>query len=688
MPQVTPTPAPFEWNGHNYLMKMLQDCDFLDRVDALRSWLGFPVSGNPFLLPQQSCVGMALDKSLGNRTNSAPNFRFDKIGLADVGSQPWLGPLTLDIVEGSQNLGTDKGARLKKRKLRKAGAGSSLAPYAAAVVNDPTLLPAVKGPAPTELSNPDPFGLKSGSRLDARPGKVVVDIEGMVPNLVSREDAQRICVARQALLEEQMRVREAENAPQAADGGRDDRRRSRALSTVSNAASSSARGDPRDSALSTRDSPTKRRISHFGLPSSRRNGSPVGNHNLDSRASSTPQGPGNMRSMVLTMAGLLHHPPAEPHPGLGPVLLQSDRPGGGVHPNPFLHTVSDVRPAQAEDLGLKITIRTPIAADASTMDRCSTAPLATQHLLRGSLRERNTQEHARRPSAYHPRAVTAPAKMPDAPSICSPSFPGQEACILHAPGQEKPTFRISCPRAALSSKEDEGEHRDSEYSPRGQGLSRKAGAELRALTAAGTAGRRQPPPREARLRRLARDVARHSAELRRLAREEEQLRKGLACCGDGYERPGGGEVRGELRERDRREETVTRMVARRCHDGGVRVVGLSDENATSRGCLAKKMVALVEDKRREIELKTFDLGVKRHELRCLRMVQKQERERQLALEMARRRAHLIDGQVRRIDTGSRINTSNHDLLSCWYMEHMFFALCFATLPIPLCKHWT
>ncbi|CAM9432759.1 unnamed protein product, partial [Hapterophycus canaliculatus] len=45
---------PFQWNDRNYLTKMLQDCDFLDGVETLRSWLGFRISGNPFFFPRQS----------------------------------------------------------------------------------------------------------------------------------------------------------------------------------------------------------------------------------------------------------------------------------------------------------------------------------------------------------------------------------------------------------------------------------------------------------------------------------------------------------------------------------------------------------------------------------------------------------------------------------------------------------
>lgn len=669
LPQVTPTPAVFEWNGHNYIMKMLHDCDFLDRVEALRSWLGFQVSGNPFLVPQQTCVGTDPANGLTDRTKSATNFGFDKRGLADVGKQPWLGPLKMDIAEESEDLGAGKDTRSRKRRLRKAGPSSSLAPYAAAVVNDPTLIPAMKASAPaTGVTHPDHLELKNTSRLDAPPGKAIVDIKCLVPNLVSKEDEQRICVARQALLEEQTRVQEAEEASQAADEGRDDRRRPRASSIVSNVSCRSARIDSRASASSTCASPTKQRISHFGKRSSRRHGSSVGMHSLDPPALPTLQGPGDMRSIVLTTAGLLRHPPAEAHPGLGPVLLQSDCPGGELHRNPFLHTVSDARSAQTEDLELKIKIRTPQMAD-TTMDRCSTAPSATSSSLGGTFMARCTQNDPRQPSASHRRAGTAPPKVPRAPSTRSPSFSGQEAPNLHAPGQETPTPRISCFRAADQPKEEEHGHLGCGYSPRGQGLSRKAGAELRALTAAGTAGRRQPPPREARLRRLARDVARHSAELRRLVREEEQLRRALACSGVGEDISGTGGIYRELREcQDGKEaaedsDTVARMVARRRDDEGAGTASFRDDDAALHGCPAKRMKALLEDKRQEIELKIFDLGIKRDELRCLRMAQKQERERQRALGMERRRAHLDYGQVRAVDTGCRIKILQYVLFS-------------------------
>lgn len=44
----------FRWKGHNYLVKMAHDLEFLDDASAsapVTAWLGFSVSSNPFLLP-------------------------------------------------------------------------------------------------------------------------------------------------------------------------------------------------------------------------------------------------------------------------------------------------------------------------------------------------------------------------------------------------------------------------------------------------------------------------------------------------------------------------------------------------------------------------------------------------------------------------------------------------------------
>jgi hypothetical protein len=41
----------YEWKGKNYLLKMLDDSDFLAEVPSLQKWLGFKLYRNPFLCP-------------------------------------------------------------------------------------------------------------------------------------------------------------------------------------------------------------------------------------------------------------------------------------------------------------------------------------------------------------------------------------------------------------------------------------------------------------------------------------------------------------------------------------------------------------------------------------------------------------------------------------------------------------
>lgn len=628
-------------------MKMAHDCDFLDRVDALRSWLGFPISGNPFLFPQQSSTK---DQGSANRSSNNREIEFDTIGLADVGRQPWLGPLEFEVVQDGEGAHRDKAVRSKKRKLWKAGADRTVAPYAAPVVNDVTLLPPVKEPSPTRSRDYRLAGWTGGSGVESEgssPRTVHVGIERLAPNLVSKEDAQRIGVARLAILEEQARVLASTRTQGAADGEGESRRRSRAPSRVFEALPGTSRKDSRSPPTSSPGSPSQRRTSQFGCPSTRRNGSTVGSYGLDSQIALLSSEPGDMSSIVQASAGLLQNPAPEPHPGLGPVLLQSSRPGGELHPTPFLHTVAEAQQkANAGSLEPKIAIRTPIMPPG---DRCLTAPTATHSLL--SIGDCQALPAPRRSWADHDRPVTAPADIPSKLGV-RPSFSGGRKRNVRPLQRRRSASRASCSEVDTA-QEGEGEGPSSKHCHRGLRLSRKAGAELRALTAAGTSGRRQPPPREIRLRRLARDVARHSAELRRLVREEDQLRKSLARCnGGGRERPGHEEDNSASHEHDVNEnalenddDAVAAMVSVRCDDVATGRGRLTVDQAATPMSAPGRIEAALEAKRREIELKTFDLGIKRDELRCLRIVQKQERERKLAMEMERRRALLDDGQV-------------------------------------------
>lgn len=648
---------------------MSQDCDFLDELEALRSWLGFRMSGNPFFIPHQGNIGQDPDTSSLEKSSkdTADDLEFDKIGVTDVGRQPWLGPLEIEVVQNSEEILEGKRNRSKRWKRRKTGRVNSLAPYAAAVVNDLTLLPTRKAQSATRLGAPDPAGVTGGSRTDVLgflPKTASVDIEGLVPNLVSREDAQRISVAKQVLMEEERRVLEAATAAEAADGGnRSGRRRSRASSAfsdvggrnrqtstassiLSDATPNTSRGDSQGRSWSILRLPSKRLNSKSRRQFLPRPGSTAGTVGLDSRVAPTSPETGEMRSIVLTTAGLQQQPPPDPHPGLGPVLLRSERPGGELHPSPFLHTISDALAAKTEDLELKISISTPNMPDWKTMNRCSTAPAVTSRETSGSVR-RFQSRGDRHPSVNEHRVSTAPANLSSTPA--PPDTSRSEEALPNSRGSDQEGF---VPRVGGTSPLEESERPGSSYSRRGLGLSQKAGAELRALTAAGTTGRRQPPPRELRLRRLARDVARHSAELRRLVREEDRLRKKLArrCGSDG--RPRESDSITKLLERGidaegvEEDNAVGIMVAIRQDDGENLRGSFAPATLASSGSPEQVVKNKLEAKQREIELKAFDLGIKRDELGCLRIVQKQERERKLALEMEKRRVHLDEGQVR------------------------------------------
>lgn len=622
---------------------MLQDCDFLDRVEALRSWLGFRISGNPFFFPQQTTLG---DKD-GNRSIAqasskprAEGLEFDKIGMADVGRQPWSGPLELEAADDSSDAvgkGTMRSRFSKKRRLQRGRAGNTLAPYAAAIINDQTLLP--KLPSPTRRGDTDSTG-RQGSKHGAHgfPATTqTIDTDDIVPNLVSREDAKRIEVARRALIEEQVRVREAATEPECGKpGALYSQRRPSKVIPVHSRAPVPAIGE----------TTPKQRLSDFENRSSCRKGSTNQAQNLDPRDAADVLGEHGMPSMVRSTAGLLQRPPPRPHPALGPVLLQSDRPGGELHPNPFLHTVVNERIRRNDDMENIIGIAHPTSVRLDTRTRCSTAP------TRDSLQRRRSQRDPDPSLANQPpRPATALARIPAISSRRRSSSRFKQG-LPSGRGIQRgiPVVEASCPGGAVP--QEDTQRSSSACSRRMLGLSRKAGAEVRALTAAGTTGRRQPPIREDRLRRLARDVVRYSAELRRLVVEEEELRKSLvrSLHSDGCQPGEGNNCRGVMDttalEGDR---AFAAMVGVKQDGGTTRGIGIKPVDASAPVYPRKEISTRLEGKRHEIEWKMFCLSIKRDELRCLRIVQKQGRERKHALEMERKRAHLDAGQVSRTD---------------------------------------
>lgn len=622
---------------------MLQDCDFLDRVETLRSWFGFPISGNPFFFPQQSTLSDIDGKRSTIQTSKQPGaegFELDKSGMADVGRQPWLGPLEVEAVDDGSDIvgrGITRGRYSKKRRVQKLGAGKTLAPYAAAIINDHTLLP--KLPTPTRLGDSESGGRQRSTfgAHEITPVSRTVDTQGVVPNLVSREDIRRIAIARQSLIEEQARVREASIEPERKErGGPYCRRRPSEAADV----------DSGCLGLRACDSTPARRPSAFRRRAPGRKGSATRGGKLELRSTADVQGRHNMPSMMHTTAGLLQRPSPEPHPALGPVLLRSDCPGGELHPNPFLHTVAEDRFPDSGDLGEQIVISSPRSLCVGTRNRCATAPMHESSQRRRSRR-------ASGPSVMDqpPRPATALARIPATESLrrLSSRF-DQKLLGCLTTERDVSVVRSSCPGDALS--QERPERSASAWSGRMLGLSRKAGAELRALTAAGTTGRRQPPIREERQRRLARDVVRYSAELRRLVVEEEQLRRDLirCFCTDRRQPERGDRCRGvEDIAALGSGHAIPERVSVRQDGGTTRGIGISPMDTGTSACAKKRMESSLEEKRHEIECKTFSLSVKRDELRCLRIVQKQEHERKDALELDGRRAHLGAGQVGEID---------------------------------------
>jgi len=45
------------WDGINYLLKMPSDLDYLDGYVAIKNWMGFPLTRNPFCVPYPMDAG-------------------------------------------------------------------------------------------------------------------------------------------------------------------------------------------------------------------------------------------------------------------------------------------------------------------------------------------------------------------------------------------------------------------------------------------------------------------------------------------------------------------------------------------------------------------------------------------------------------------------------------------------------
>lgn len=563
--QAIPTTAPFEWNGENYLLKIVHDCDFLDRVEALRRWLGFSATRNPFFLP-----GDGMNKTLAKIWNPSeneehPHLQFRENGSdVGVGMEPWLGSLEL-TVRGDGSQGIDKG-NYRSRKRRNLGGRSRLTPYATPIINEPSLAPTgnLGSPAHEVIPLPSCLALEGDQSAESQT-KTVLDVETVVPNLVSSEDMERIRVAEKLMIEEEARALAA--------SAFDINRRS---PSVTSEIASSTRWNKNKSlpSLEPRKDPHGKDVSRSS--SNKHNHSSREQQTLkDNNPPALPEQSSHALQPLLTAAaGLVNQQPPEPHPGLGPILLRSDFPNNELHPRPFVHTVGDQRDRYF--IHPDPTLRQETAEVPESTGELSSKPALLLKEMRGAAKLRCVRNFPRRLSSR--LKGTAPARLTNFSSLRKPRSSDDRECSYRRSGKgiiAPSNSRISPSRIIRLAS------------------SQKAGAELTAFTAAGTTGRRYPPFRESRLRRLARDVSRHSNELRVLLKTEQRLRRTLASQG------------------------------RRDFDGSV-----------------------LNAKQREIEWKTFYLEGKRDELRCLRMVQHQEQDSIEALEMERRHRRLTEGQVR------------------------------------------
>lgn len=678
--QADPTPKPFMWNGNNYLLKVLHDCDFLDRVEALRHWFGFRLLRNPFFFPLSSS-GEETEEHSSDAAHNTEAIQFDKIGLADVGQQPWLGPLELPAGHGQDRTSGDCKIQCKNRQSRKNNSGrrsNNLTPYVAAVVNDPSLLPTstfpMRGASAPGLRTADATG--SGLHLTA-----FVATQGLAPNIVSRDDVARIHPATNALVEEEIRVRGAAESSRNIPGS--------AAAAARVPGGAAYQSDARATSAGEANFLRKRK-------SYLRAGEAIGEHGKrsiaawsagpdgKSQSNAIRQGNEMERSLTLTAAGVLQVPAPEPHPGLGPIVLRSNRPGGDEHPRPFLHTVKRAAGiplgyASTDTNGLhEPATEVPVPIDEVCMPRSITTTDPTSHCEAwcepfGAL-SRSSAAMFRGPSALSPTTCTDTA-------VIATNRPGQVRSVQPA---NKPHSGANAQKFASRALQ-------------------KAGAELIALSGAGTSGRRNPPPREVRLRRLARDVRRHSAELHDLEQVGQCLCRNLlrlestpnrtydkahldltghderdACDNFGalvdasihgqrsHEHilinemlPRGKSnldkgTRGEEVQNaseaasDKQSEDVGNERAsvaaspQECRNFPHRDMAVSNETKLA---AIRRIEALLEYKRREMAFKRVDLRVKREQLACLRSVQKKARGRQQALDLERRRTQLSQGEV-------------------------------------------
>lgn len=665
----------------------MHDCDFLDEIEALRQWFGFRLYRNPFLLPHACFEG--IDEWTSEEVDSVPKkislfHRSDRSDIAEFGRKPWEGAFHVPMRDDPALMTpkTKKRTVLGRRKGSYSVSTNNLAPYAVSIVNDPCLLPKAT-PHKAEASTLGKGTLDN--RKTGKPAGGFLDCAGLMPNQVSKEDVLRMLAASQVLADEEDRVERSSAM-------------SSAMSSAASSASSSRMGaqdeaaggihnrPPTCQAVETtrrqRSSPRKSGVEHPAsicrITEPRR--IPWTAENATRALNDTDR----TDSLTRATAALLQRPHPQPHPGLGPVLVRSNDLDCDRHSKLFLHTVSKPpsnypsRSAPGPPPKANMWID-PFERPRLRSHAAAQAPLGhTDDKLNGS-------QLVELPRELSPSARTRPSSAPQQPPSGSPDTKEAHRRFSHDLGRKQ-----AC-RA-----------------------SRKTGIELMNLTAAGTTGRRNPPPREIRLRRLAREVARRTVALRKLERAEEMLRVRLqhleqraseAWVNEPGEQRGGADLGVQVkrvkakpdagllyREGARDQSPVAVDQLRRNAEPGVlkdkealesdslrkrkgfvpltdgdggggsdadagsdaydekdeECLILPDVDEEARGeavAASRHLRFLLEQKRREIESEAFDLGIKRDELALLRSAQKEEHEKDKALELERRRIRLPDGKV-------------------------------------------
>ncbi|KAJ8599096.1 hypothetical protein CTAYLR_008867, partial [Chrysophaeum taylorii] len=166
-------PAPFLWNGMNYLLKIPSDLDDLDHLGALRRWVGFSLKRNPFVLP------LPLD------------FRRTKLS-----AEMMIAGGDDDVQNAQEQRRPDDEPQHEQQHQRK----DRRAPYDTPVVNEPSLIPR-RGDKPS--SDAATLVPRIASAVPKRNKKKKGTNKRMPTPILSDGTKRRIEAAEKVLLEEE-----------------------------------------------------------------------------------------------------------------------------------------------------------------------------------------------------------------------------------------------------------------------------------------------------------------------------------------------------------------------------------------------------------------------------------------------------------------------------------------------------